>query len=399
MDSAEGSLTTRSLQIAVVRIAIVTAAIQRSIYPPVSSTGIANNSVDLVKTRVHMAALEQWFQALPHTLRLGALLPRGASTLAAPTADGAITFAESSSMLLGHCLYLSGLMLVTRRIFLSVINDLQEGYDILYRGGDKTNISLEKMECLGYVRSCLIAANLTGRIMGLMVSEGRLVSKCWLAIYAAFNACLLLLFHLTQRKLWGSEDILSSPEFGLPFQGEVDTGTVEENKQNANKCLAALEFCASGGDELSKWYLVVLAPFRKALGEGAESDQAKQTDTLSSDMYNMLAVSTQCAFRPEEPSRAAYVGAGYSGSDSRYAQDPLVSSPSIPSRTRLGTRGQEPTRRSLQSSQPGKEIVSRTRRGEEITRGRDPRRRRIEPVSKLDDATKAELEAFFKRVA
>jgi len=337
-------------------------------------------------------------------------------------------------MLLGHCLYLSAIMLLSRCIFLSVVSDIQ-GYNIIYRGVDEATLSPEWKEALGHIRSCLTAANLTGCIMGLMVSQDRLVSKCWLAIYPAFNACLLLLFHVTQRRLWcRTMDFFSVPELDQ-FQGEGGVATVGQTTENAKKCLAALEYCASGGDGLSEWYLQVLAPFRKALEKTAEGDPV----ALSADMYSALAVSAQCSFHPP---RVASVGAGYSDIDSwnlygdppaspSYAFCPEIPSfsaevpPSIPSASDFwpgiplpssspsaevlpnmlypstayaqtqGTHGQEyegmrPHRQpNLQSPQPG----------EEIARSRGVKRKRQEPyIPELEDPTDEELAAFFRRV-
>ncbi|KAF8430082.1 hypothetical protein EV426DRAFT_3881 [Tirmania nivea] len=445
LHSAEGSLPTRSLQVALVRIAILTAAIQRSIYPFSSYSGKANKKEELALVRSHMAALTQWFETLPPSLHLSALLRENTSTLAA---DRAVTFAERSSMLLAHCLYLSAVMLLTRRNFLSVVSDPSGGYDILLHRGDRTNLALEKQEALDYVCSSLTAANATGRIMGLMVSEDRLVSKCWLAIYPSFNACLLLLFHLTQRKLLcgeTAEGSTSAPGIGQ-LRGKDDADTVETT-ENAKKCLAALEFCASGGDALSNWYLQVLAPFRKVLGETVErvtqSNEGSQgnmgqpgialcsrpeaysatggavntstgamptttrphlaftgssvtpsatTNTaddpaaLSSHMYNILAVSAQCAFRPEE---ASFTEVEYPGSDSWNVHEypsassssaiPLSSLPSAPP-------GVEVPPNTLYS--PRVHVSSQTRPGtlrQEYGGGRDPL---LEPGEELNRGAK-----------
>ena len=340
-----------------------------------------------------MADLQDWYSTLPDILHLSVLHPEAAPLHAASTVGRDLTFAEHSSMLLGHCLYLSAVMLLNRRIFLYAANNLQWYFNLYCNNGVRTPTP-EQMEALGYIRSCLTAANFTGRIMGLLVSEDRLVSKCWLAIYPAFNACLLLLFHVTQRKLWCDDE---------NFEGEFDAVTVGEAIANAKRCLAALEFCASGGDALSGWYLQTLAPFRKTLVEEVVGDPTE----LSSDMYNILAISAQCAFRPEE---ASSVGAATgicedpsASSSALHSGSPLPSSPpsaEVPPNLlyplvgdahSLGTHDQgmgPPKRLNLQPPQPGEGSV----------RGGGVKRVRVEPYPELQEPTEAELVAFFRRV-
>lgn len=255
------------------------------------------------------------------------------------------------------------MMLLTRRIFLAVVNDPEGGYGTLHGRGDMASLSPERREALGYVSSCLMAANVTGRVMGLMVMEGRLISKCWLAIYPSFNACLLLLFHLTQRKLFrdggGKGDRDGGRRDGMDWEekdgGDEDTDT-QETMENAKKCLATLEFCARGGDELSKWYLQVLSPFRQVLGEAevapeldAENypNQQQHTSptfthattetetrtTLSTNIYNILAVSTQCAFLPDSSHQQHPLRDSYLQHPNRPARSPTASASSATAST------------------------------------------------------------------
>lgn len=265
------SFSPRALQTAVARIALISTALQRNFDPNTSTSSVSTLShpnlpsgtgaqpddfpYDLGLIRTYTAHLNNWVSTLPPNLQLSALL----------TCDTipVLTDSQRSSMLLAHSVYLSVVMQLTRNVFLRVVKDPSGGY---YRCPAGQSLSPEQTEALGYVGDCLLAARMLGSVIGLMLDEGKLLPKWWMAVYNSFNASLLLLFHTTQIRLARGMGI----GVGVGVESMLERILPEDDALGAaRKCISALEFTAKE-DRLSGWYLKMLEPFRRGLGRGRQ---------------------------------------------------------------------------------------------------------------------------------
>ncbi|KAH0602862.1 uncharacterized protein H6S33_008512 [Morchella sextelata] len=186
-----------------------------------------DSGADLQIISEHMVQLEHWHERLPQFLQLQALV----STEIEPM--------KKAMVYLMHCTYLTAIILLTRRVMVPLVSGEGVINDWLAAGKIK--------EAIAYAEICVYASKQVAKIVGLLHSERLLVRKCWMAIHPAFNAGLILLFHVSQQALKG--------HYSEQFSEDV---------ADARKCISALEYSAQD-NEVSRCYLIILRPFRELL--------------------------------------------------------------------------------------------------------------------------------------
>lgn len=120
-----------------------------------------------------------------------------------------------------HLLYLGAFMLLYRRIASQIVKN---------RGipGDRTLPSRPSKELVGCAEEGVLSAKSTARILGTLMADNGVFKKCWLVIYQAYTACIVILYSVAQKQ--------------LHFLTAADT---DDDLECARICLSTLEYCGS----------------------------------------------------------------------------------------------------------------------------------------------------------
>lgn len=136
-------------------------------------------------------------------------------------------------------MYLGALVLLYRQLLVaSAETHLTDG------AAQNPNFSVE--DSRRYRNECAVAAQHIARILGLISFDGTLTKRCWLIIYWAFSAAVVLLFSATTKLLDGESD------------------SVNADLTYAKSCIDMLEPCRSF-EPLASRYLDTLWPLYESL--------------------------------------------------------------------------------------------------------------------------------------
>ncbi|KAI4955230.1 hypothetical protein J4E91_001088 [Alternaria rosae] len=131
-----------------------------------------------------------------------------------------------------HLFYLSAMMLLSRRLI------------IAYIPLDAAGIIVLPPEARRAIEEGYQAAELNASVMSLMLQEGKVVQVCWLCIYTAYTAGVMIAHQASQKALNNE-----------PFTNDVEL---------LGKCIGVLEYCAIK-DTLAEKFRSILAAYLKML--------------------------------------------------------------------------------------------------------------------------------------
>lgn len=154
-----------------------------------------------------MQVLQDWHTELPSQMHLSNLGRQDLSD------------SVRRSIFYAHLLYLGAIILLYRRIASQVADVTVRGVAVV--------APTPQQECLlKHAEKGITAAKHSSRILGLLLSERGIFKRCWLVIFQAHTACVVILHSVAQKQLHG----LPSPSW------------MDDLKQ-ARLCLDTLEYC------------------------------------------------------------------------------------------------------------------------------------------------------------
>ncbi|KNG46271.1 nitrate assimilation regulatory protein nira [Stemphylium lycopersici] len=147
-----------------------------------------------------------------------------------------------------HLFYLSAMMLLSRRLIIAYIP-----VDTVGRVGlpPEAQRAIEE----GYQ-----AAHMNASVMNLMLHEGKVVQVCWLCIYTAYTAGVMIAHKAAQKALYGGE--------------------YHEDLETLNKCIGILQYCAQK-DALAGRFQTLLTGHLSALREGNQPPNGSHGSSAS----------------------------------------------------------------------------------------------------------------------
>ncbi|KAF2186359.1 hypothetical protein K469DRAFT_573722 [Zopfia rhizophila CBS 207.26] len=186
-----------------------------------------------IRKNVDMLAhkLETWRTEVPEMLQISTLTSSNPPEL---------TLYQRRAILMVHIMYLGAIILLYRQLLVAA-SEAQ-----LSSRNEAWNLDMSADDVRKYRNECAIAAQQVARILGLISFDGTLTKGCWLIIYWAFTACIVLLFTATSKLLDGLPD------------------GVDEDLTYAKSCLDMLELCRSS-EPIACKYLDVLWPLYDSL--------------------------------------------------------------------------------------------------------------------------------------
>ncbi|KAF1947555.1 hypothetical protein EJ02DRAFT_92320 [Clathrospora elynae] len=150
------------------------------------------------------AQLSRFHAQLPHWMSIGSLLGGNGGVHVMPELRPLIFYV--------HLFYLSAMMLLSRRLIIAYVS-----LDAIGK------VHLPQEACLA-IQEGYEAAQRNARVINLMLHEGNVVQFCWLCIYTAYTAGVMVAYKAAQKAL-----------YGRPFADELEL---------LNKCISVLDFCA-----------------------------------------------------------------------------------------------------------------------------------------------------------
>ncbi|KAF9697665.1 hypothetical protein EKO04_004009 [Ascochyta lentis] len=132
--------------------------------------------------------LETWRKEVPLILQLPTLTSEGPSDL---------SLYQKRAILMVHIMYLGAVILVYRQLLVATA----EGQ---LTDGATNHLMYSQHDARKFRNECAIAAQTIARILRLIAFDGTLTRRCWLIIYWAFTAAVVLL-HSASTKLIGGQ--------------------------------------------------------------------------------------------------------------------------------------------------------------------------------------------------
>ncbi|KAF2683047.1 hypothetical protein K458DRAFT_49822 [Lentithecium fluviatile CBS 122367] len=187
-------------------------------------------------TRENMAILtgklESWRMGVPHALQITTLTSDNPPNL---------TLYQRRAILMVHIMYLGALILLYRQLLVAAAEtQLTDGVAMA--------ITLPPDDAQIYRNECAMAGQQIARILQLISFDGTLTKRCWIIIYWAFTASIVLLFSATNKLMEGQPD------------------GVEQDLSYGKSCLDILEACRSF-EPIAARYLDTLWPLYDSLRE------------------------------------------------------------------------------------------------------------------------------------
>ncbi|KAJ4373034.1 hypothetical protein N0V83_003325 [Neocucurbitaria cava] len=134
--------------------------------------------------------LESWRVEVPDALQIPAL------TSSTPTH---LTLYQRRAILMVHIMYLGALVLLYRQLLVAIA-------ETQLADGSAYNPNFSTTDARRYRNDCAVAAQQIARILGLIDFDGTLTKRCWLIIYWAFSAAVVLLSSATTKLADGHTD-------------------------------------------------------------------------------------------------------------------------------------------------------------------------------------------------
>ncbi|KAF2634026.1 hypothetical protein P280DRAFT_464278 [Massarina eburnea CBS 473.64] len=169
--------------------------------------------------------LETWRTEVPLMLQIPALTSNCPPDL---------NLYQRRAILMVHIMYLGALILLYRQLLVATAE--RQPTD-----GVSWNLHLTTADVKRYRNECAMAGQQIARILGLMSFDGTLTRRCWLIIYWAFTAAIVLLFSATSKLLEGQPD------------------GVDQDLGYGRSCMDLLEPCR-GFEPIAALYLDTLWP-------------------------------------------------------------------------------------------------------------------------------------------
>ncbi|GAW22559.1 hypothetical protein ANO14919_120990 [Xylariales sp. No.14919] len=208
--------------------------------------------------------LEEWYEGLDPVLRLQGV----------PTQD--LPLEVGRSIYLVHLLYLGANMLLFRRIAFQTLR-LSNNHTLL-----PAPWQLSQHQYLQHADRALLAASSSAKIIKIMMDGNDVFKRCWIIIFQSYTSCLILL-HDTTKKM-----ALSTRH-----------STYEENLQNIQHCLKALDFCSSQDPVAARFHETLLPLYRSLMEKYAnqpESPAMSNAGTGDQDPPN-----PEASYGPNQP--------------------------------------------------------------------------------------------------
>ncbi|CAO2650078.1 Nn.00g013700.m01.CDS01 [Neocucurbitaria sp. VM-36] len=174
--------------------------------------------------------LESWRVEVPDTLQIPAL------TSSTPTN---LTLYQRRAILMVHIMYLGALVLLYRQLLVATA-------ETQLADGTACNPNFSISDARRYRNDCAVAAQQIARILSLIDFDGTLTKRCWLIIYWAFSAAVVLLSSATTKLADGQ------------------TEGVDADLKYAKACMDMLEPCRHF-EPIAARYLNTLGPLYDSL--------------------------------------------------------------------------------------------------------------------------------------
>lgn len=219
------------------RLALIAAEISRRLASPELATGdkIANLA----------EKLEEWRRELPNNLRYSELMGQDASDLS--------KYQKRAGLQI-HMMYLGARILLYRQPLVSEAET--------HLLPENRNLAFPVVDTSTYIKECAQAGQQMASILRTMRFDGTLCKRCWLLIYWAFSASIVLLFVATIRLVDGFlED-------------------VEAYLTSAKSCLEILEPCREF-EPIAKRYLEIVSPLYTSLRDIHHRCRGKARTSIS----------------------------------------------------------------------------------------------------------------------
>ncbi|KAJ4337110.1 hypothetical protein N0V87_004963 [Didymella glomerata] len=204
------------------KIGLIAAEIAKTLAAPELAT----------RDNVHMLTqkLETWRNEVPLILQLPTLTSKGPSEL---------SLYQRRAILMVHIMYLGAVILIYRQLLVATA----EGQ---LTDGASNSLTFSSEDARGFRNECAIAGQTIARILRLIAFDGTLTRRCWLIIYWAFTAAIVLLHSVSTKLLDGQSE------------------NVETDLSFARDCMDMLEPCR-GVEPIATKYLDTLWPLYDSL--------------------------------------------------------------------------------------------------------------------------------------
>ncbi|KAJ8107324.1 hypothetical protein OPT61_g8944 [Boeremia exigua] len=204
------------------KIGLIAAEIAKTLAAPELAT---RENVDMLTQK-----LETWRLEVPLILQLPTLTSEGPSDL---------SLYQRRAILMVHIMYLGAVILIYRQLLVATA----EGQ---LTDGAASSLSFSGTDARRFRNECAIAGQTIARILRLISFDGTLTRRCWLIIYWAFTAAIVLLHSVSTKLLDGQSE---GVEIDLTF---------------ARECMDMLEPCRNV-EPIAAKYLDTLWPLYDSL--------------------------------------------------------------------------------------------------------------------------------------
>ncbi|KAH7093709.1 hypothetical protein FB567DRAFT_610283 [Paraphoma chrysanthemicola] len=161
------------------KIGLLAAEIARTLASPERAT---RENVNMLTQK-----LQAWRTEVPLMLQIPTLTSSNPPDL---------TLYQRRAILMVHIMYLGALVLLYRQLLVATA-------ETQLTDGASWNSNISVLDANRYRDECAVAAQQMARILGLISFDGTLTKRCWLIIYWAFTAAIVLLFSATTKLLDG----------------------------------------------------------------------------------------------------------------------------------------------------------------------------------------------------
>ncbi|KAH6621755.1 hypothetical protein C7974DRAFT_210390 [Boeremia exigua] len=204
------------------KVGLIAAEIAKTLASPELAT---RENVEMLTQK-----LETWRSEVPLILQLPTLTSEGPSDL---------TLYQRRAVFMVHIMYLGALILIYRQLLVATA----EGQ---LTDGASSNLAFSESDARHFRNECAIAGQTIARILRLISFDGTLTRRCWLIIYWAFTAAIVLLHSASTKLLDGQSE------------------GVETDLEFARECMDMLEPCRSV-EPIAARYLNTLWPLYDSL--------------------------------------------------------------------------------------------------------------------------------------
>ncbi|KAF9728747.1 hmg box protein [Paraphaeosphaeria minitans] len=215
--SSVGLTLDEQIHVQTSRIGLVAADISKALSSPEMVTR------DTIQTLADQ--LERWRSEVPQMLSIGSLTSPNPPPM---------TLYQRRAILMVHIMYFGTVMLLYRQLLVATA-------EMQLTDGAAWDLNLSIEDAKRYRNECALAGQQVARILRLISFDGTLAKRCWLIIYWAFTACIVLLYSATAKFLEGQAD------------------TVENDLAYSKACMDMLESCRAT-EPIAARYLDILWP-------------------------------------------------------------------------------------------------------------------------------------------